>query len=187
MTKQKILIFIIVGIFVGLGSFGLARDYAQDKQKITLEEEKKVEQVEENKQEEIATTTQDELIKEKEVEKKQPEAKQEVKTEEPKTEPAKTSETSKKTEKEDAPKKLVLNMTELAKHNNASSCWLLLSGKIYDVTDFVASHPGGSAILQGCGKDATTLFETRPMGSGTPHSSRARAMQPEWYIGDLVK
>ncbi|MBX4197739.1 cytochrome b5 domain-containing protein [Candidatus Parcubacteria bacterium] len=78
-------------------------------------------------------------------------------------------------------------LTEVAKHNKSTDCWLAISGKVYDVTKFIASgmHPGGEAILQGCGKDATTLFETRPMGSGTPHSAQAHAALVNFYIGDL--
>ena len=74
---------------------------------------------------------------------------------------------------------------ELALHNTEQDCWLLIDGKIYDVTEFIPSHPGGQAILQGCGKDATTFFESRPMGSGTPHSEQARIRRENYYIGDL--
>lgn len=74
---------------------------------------------------------------------------------------------------------------EIAKHNSKEDCWLLISGKIYNVTKNIPVHPGGAAILEGCGKDATTLFETRPMGSGTPHSEAARGYLAKAYIGDL--
>jgi cytochrome b involved in lipid metabolism len=76
-------------------------------------------------------------------------------------------------------------MDEIAKHNSKEDCWLLISGKVYDVTKNVPVHPGGESILEGCGKDATTLFETRPMGSGTPHSEKARGYLAKAYIGDL--
>lgn len=76
-------------------------------------------------------------------------------------------------------------LAEVSAHGSASDCWLVISGKVYDVTDWIASHPGGNAILEGCGTDATQLFETRPMGSGTPHSNRARNLLPNYFIGDL--
>lgn len=80
-------------------------------------------------------------------------------------------------------------LDEVSQHASRESCWLALDGKVYDVTPFVAGgfHPGKEAILQGCGKDATELFNTRPMGSKTAHSERARAMLPKYYIGELVK
>ena len=36
-----------------------------------------------------------------------------------------------------------LNMTEIAKHNSAADCWLLIDSKVYNVTDSISSHPGG--------------------------------------------
>ncbi len=79
------------------------------------------------------------------------------------------------------------SIKDISQHNNKEDCWLAINGKIYNVTDFIASgdHPGGEAILQGCGQDATVLFETRPMGSGTPHSDSARVLLNNYYIGNL--
>ncbi|MBN1151167.1 cytochrome b5 domain-containing protein [candidate division WOR-3 bacterium] len=74
---------------------------------------------------------------------------------------------------------------EVQSHSSEGDCWMVIDGKVYDVTEFVAAHPGGSAILEGCGKDATELFDTRPMGSGTPHSERAREMLKKYYLGEL--
>ena len=76
-------------------------------------------------------------------------------------------------------------LTDVATHAVATDCWLIINGKVYNVTDFINGHPGGQAILEGCGKDATSLFETRPMGSGTPHSSKANEKLSDFYIGDL--
>ena len=53
------------------------------------------------------------------------------------------------------------------------------------MTQFIATHPGGKAIIEGCGQESTKLFQTRPMGSGTPHSSRARDLLKDYYIGEL--
>lgn len=76
-------------------------------------------------------------------------------------------------------------LQEVAKHNSKDDCWLLIDAKVYEVTNFIGTHPGGEAILEGCGKDATELFETRPMGSGTPHSEQAREGMKNFYIGEL--
>ena len=67
--------------------------------------------------------------------------------------------------------------TEVAEHNSATDCWLILDGKVYEVTDFIPSHPGGKAILKGCGKDATKMF--------SKHPESAKAMKEQFYIGDL--
>lgn len=81
----------------------------------------------------------------------------------------------------------IYTLQDVTQHANPpNDCWLVIHDKVYDVSGFgEAGHPGKTAIYQGCGKDATTLFETRPMGSGTPHSDKARGMMDRFYIGDL--
>jgi cytochrome b involved in lipid metabolism len=74
---------------------------------------------------------------------------------------------------------------EAAKHSTVKDCWVILDNKVYDVTSYIETHPGMEAILEGCGIDATTLYETRPMGSGTPHSGKAREDLVEYYIGEI--
>jgi len=76
------------------------------------------------------------------------------------------------------------SLDEVSMHSVKGDCWLAIHGKVYDISKF-NSHPGGSAILEGCGKDATELFETRPMGSKTPHSQNAKKLLDKYYIGNL--
>src|SRR3989344_6131265 len=78
------------------------------------------------------------------------------------------------------------SLPEVAQHSVGTDCWIAIEGKVYDVTSFIASqkHPGKDAILQGCGKDATELYNNRPNGSGA-HSDKARSFLPNYYIGDL--
>ena len=40
-----------------------------------------------------------------------------------------------------------ISMAEVEKHNQPSDCWVVLHGQVYDLTEFHASHPGGSAII----------------------------------------
>jgi L-lactate dehydrogenase (cytochrome) len=48
---------------------------------------------------------------------------------------------------------------EVAKHNSKDSCWVIVHGKAYDVTDFLPEHPGGpKIILKYAGKDATDEY-----------------------------
>ena len=84
----------------------------------------------------------------------------------------------------------VFTIAEVAKHASAEDCWLLINDRVYDVTSYIAGskHPGGAAILQGCGQEnGTELFFTRPMGSGTAHSEGAQGYLENFYIGDLQK
>lgn len=78
-------------------------------------------------------------------------------------------------------------MDEVSKHTTPEDCWFVIADKVYDASNAGTKHPGGDAVYQGCGKDATTLFETRPMGSGTPHSEKARGYLKNYEIGTLQK
>lgn len=54
----------------------------------------------------------------------------------------------------------MVNAAEVKKHNNKDDCWVIVHGKVYDVTEFLPSHPGGQkVILKFAGKDATKRFE----------------------------
>jgi cytochrome b involved in lipid metabolism len=79
------------------------------------------------------------------------------------------------------------SLTEVALHNTPADCWMAIDGKVYDVSNYASQHPGGDAVYQGCGQDATELFNTRPMGSKTPHSNAARSFLPNFYIGELAE
>lgn len=53
-----------------------------------------------------------------------------------------------------------LTMDEVAQHSAANSCWIVLHGHVFDVTDWMDHHPGGGSLLLGnAGKDATKAFE----------------------------
>ncbi|KAH8887605.1 glycolate oxidase [Thozetella sp. PMI_491] len=48
---------------------------------------------------------------------------------------------------------------EVAKHGKQDSCWVVIHGKVWDVTSFLGEHPGGAAvILKGAGRDATEAY-----------------------------
>merc|ERR1719502_1188389 len=51
-------------------------------------------------------------------------------------------------------------LEEVAKHNTKESCWVVLDGRVLDVSKFLSEHPGGElAILTFAGKDATEEFD----------------------------
>lgn len=56
---------------------------------------------------------------------------------------------------------------EVTKHNTRRSCWVIVKGQVYDVTEYLDHHPGGSAILlRYGGKDATAIYESNhPKGT----------------------
>mmetsp|Transcript_2329 Transcript_2329/g.8288 ORF Transcript_2329/g.8288 Transcript_2329/m.8288 type:complete len:82 (+) Transcript_2329:42-287(+) len=73
-------------------------------------------------------------------------------------------------------------MEQVAAHDKPEDMWLVIEGKVYDVTDFADEHPGGPELLEEeAGTDATELFED------AGHSDAARDMLVDYYIGDLAK
>lgn len=55
---------------------------------------------------------------------------------------------------------MTLTGVDVAEHNSAESCWVIVHGKAYDVTEFLPEHPGGmKIILKYAGKDATDEFD----------------------------
>lgn len=102
-----------------------------------------------------------------------------------------TSSTEETGKQNDIQGSATLTKAEVQKHNSSSDCWTIISGKVYNLTDFIARHPGGSEILRACGTDATTLFTTRHtesgevVGSGTAHSNSAKSQLDQFLLGNL--
>ena len=36
---------------------------------------------------------------------------------------------------------------QVAEHTSEDDCWMVISGKVYDVTKFLDEHPGGPEIM----------------------------------------
>ncbi|XP_022759603.1 cytochrome b5-like [Durio zibethinus] len=69
---------------------------------------------------------------------------------------------------------------DVANHKERNGCWLLISGKVYDVTPFLEEHPGGDEVLLAAsGKDATDDFED------VGHTDDAREMMQKFCIGKV--
>ncbi|KAG4929042.1 hypothetical protein AAZX31_19G243800 [Glycine max] len=73
-----------------------------------------------------------------------------------------------------------LTFEEVAKHNNKKDCWIIINGKVYDITPFLDEHPGGDEVLlTSTGKDATIDFED------VGHSDSAIEMMEKYFIGKV--
>jgi cytochrome b involved in lipid metabolism len=67
---------------------------------------------------------------------------------------------------------LALTIDQVSMNDSEESCWTIVNGSVYDLTDWVSKHPGGaSRILQLCGTDGTSLFEGQHGGSSGPEST----------------
>ncbi|KIK70452.1 hypothetical protein GYMLUDRAFT_273869 [Collybiopsis luxurians FD-317 M1] len=75
----------------------------------------------------------------------------------------------------------MLSGKEVAQHNSRESCWIIVHGKVYDVTEFLDDHPGGSRIiLKYAGKDATQEYD--PIH---PPDAITSNLPPEKHLGPV--
>ncbi len=74
------------------------------------------------------------------------------------------------------------SMSEVAAHADNSDCWTTIENRVYDLTDYVSKHPGGSkAILSICGEDGTSSFNSMPAGV----MAAARLALTPYKVGNL--
>ena len=65
-------------------------------------------------------------------------------------------------------------MEQVKANNSSSKCWSAINDKVYDLTNWINSHPGGAgAITSLCGKDGSSSFNGMHGGSGQPASRLA--------------
>ncbi|KAL8150225.1 hypothetical protein V2J09_020033 [Rumex salicifolius] len=71
-------------------------------------------------------------------------------------------------------------MQEVSEHNTKEDCWVVIDGKVYDVTTYLDEHPGGDDVFfDVAGKDANEEFED------AGHSDSARELMEMFCIGEL--
>ncbi|MEI8270159.1 MAG: cytochrome b5-like heme/steroid binding domain-containing protein, partial [bacterium] len=78
-----------------------------------------------------------------------------------------------------------LTPAEIAKHNTNSDCWIIVNSKVYNISGYASSHPGGTRnITNYCGKESTNAFDTKG-GKGNSHSTSANNLLDQYYVGNL--
>ncbi|KAI4191813.1 MAG: hypothetical protein LQ346_004595 [Caloplaca aetnensis] len=81
------------------------------------------------------------------------------------------------------PSRTLPNFTtkEVAANNKSKSCWVTLGSKVFDVTDFLESHPGGSELIMDyAGKDVSEIMQDEVQHI---HSENAYDALDEFLIG----
>jgi cytochrome b involved in lipid metabolism len=74
-----------------------------------------------------------------------------------------------------------LTLEEIKKHDSGTSCWSIVYGNVFDLTKWIAKHPGGAAVIRAiCGKDGTIAFEGQHAGQGKPANQLSNN-----YLGKL--
>jgi cytochrome b involved in lipid metabolism len=74
-------------------------------------------------------------------------------------------------------------LADVAQHNDSTSCWAAINGKVYDLTQWINQHPGGpERILAICGTDATAQFNAQHGGQSRPENELAK-----FYLAPLSR
>ncbi|KAK9469854.1 cytochrome b5-like heme/steroid binding domain-containing protein [Lipomyces arxii] len=74
----------------------------------------------------------------------------------------------------------VYTREQVKAHADRDDLWMVIHGKVYDVTKFVDEHPGGEEVLiDAAGVDASDAFED------VGHSDEARKILEELIVGEL--
>ncbi len=72
-------------------------------------------------------------------------------------------------------------LAEVSQKNTSAECWVAIDGRVFDLTMWIRSHPGGAgAITQLCGKDGTSQFLSMHGGQSRPASTL-----DSYYLGPL--
>ncbi len=67
---------------------------------------------------------------------------------------------------------LILSTAEVTKHNTLSDCWSIVKGKVYNLTSYVQSHPGGASVIANiCGKDGSGAFSNQHRAQSKPNNT----------------
>lgn len=73
-------------------------------------------------------------------------------------------------------------MAQVAANNSAKSCWAAIEGSVYNLTNWINSHPGGTgAIISLCGTEATSSFKGKH-----GNQSRPAAQLSGYLLGPLA-
>ena len=82
-----------------------------------------------------------------------------------------------------APAGAAYTMENVKANASAASCWSVINAKVYDLTKWIGSHPGGeSAITSLCGTDGTSAFLAMHRNQSKPESRLAG-----FLLGPLAK
>jgi cytochrome-b5 reductase len=59
-----------------------------------------------------------------------------------------------------APLRDDITLEEVAQHNTKEDLWMILRGRVYNVTPYLSAHPGGEkTLIPLAGKDGTKAFD----------------------------
>jgi cytochrome b involved in lipid metabolism len=76
----------------------------------------------------------------------------------------------------------LVTMSEVARHASGEDCWMVIDGRVYDLTAYLPEHPSKpSIVLPWCGKEASQAYKTKTKGRS--HSEQADQALANYAIG----
>jgi hypothetical protein len=76
-----------------------------------------------------------------------------------------------------------ITRAQVEMRNSKTACWSIIDEKVYDLTRWIDSHPGGPSYIQFiCGKDGTNSFKAQHSGRPNPTARLA-----EFLLGPLAR
>ncbi|KAG2663538.1 hypothetical protein I3843_16G037000 [Carya illinoinensis] len=74
----------------------------------------------------------------------------------------------------------IFTLSQVERHRSKKDCWLVINGRVLNVTKFLKEHPGGEEVLmESAGKDASKEFEA------VGHSKGAQSLLRKYQVGVL--
>jgi cytochrome b involved in lipid metabolism len=76
-----------------------------------------------------------------------------------------------------------ITRAQVEMRNSKNACWSIIDEKVYDLTKWIDSHPGGPSYIQFiCGKDGTNSFKAQHSGRANPTARLA-----DFLLGPLAR
>ena len=74
-------------------------------------------------------------------------------------------------------------MVNVRSNNSEANCWSVINDNVYNLTQWINSHPGGPSLIRAiCGTDGTSSFNSQHGGRSTPINTLAK-----YLLGPLAK
>ncbi len=97
--------------------------------------------------------------------------------------PAATQEPAKASPTPEVTTQSAYTMAKVKENNSAASCWSVISGNVYNLTQWINQHPGGPSAIRGlCGVDGSSSFNGKHGRQSNPNETLAG-----YLLGPLVK
>jgi len=77
------------------------------------------------------------------------------------------------------------NLSQVQTHNSASDCWTIIGSNVYNLSSYIASHPGGVGPISSiCGVNGSTAFTTKHGSQTSAQTALATLLIGNYVVAD---